>query len=73
MGLLDPVKEVNGAALRIKYGLSTAEREAAELTGTDFDSNVDQIAIEHGTWQGKGLEVPRADNTGGGGEANNAE
>lgn len=73
MGLLDPVKEVNGAALRIKHGLSTAEREAAELTGTDFDSNVDQIAIEHGTWQGKGLEVPRADNTGGGGEANNAE
>ena len=75
MGLLDPVKEVNGAALRIKYGLSTAEREAAELTGTDFDSNVDQIAIEHGTWQGKGLEVPRADNTGssGGGEVNNAE
>lgn len=76
MGLLDPVKEVNGAALRIKYGLSTGEREAAELTGTDYDNNIDQIAIEHSTWQSKGLEVPRADNTGGdsgGGETNNAE
>lgn len=65
MGLLDPVKEVNGAALRIKYGFSTAEREAAELTGTDFDSNVDQISIEHGTWDAKGIEVPKADKTGG--------
>ena len=75
MGLLDPVKEVNGAALRIKYGLSTGEREAAELTGTDYDNNIDQIAIEHSTWQSKGLEVPRADNTGGsgGGETNNVE
>lgn len=65
MGLLDPVKEVNGAALRIKYGFSTAEREAAELTGTDFDSNVDQISIEHGTLGAKGIEVPKADKTGG--------
>ena len=62
---LDPVKEVNGAALRVKYGFSTGEREAAELTGTDYDNNIDQIAIEHGTWNDKGLAVPKADNTGG--------
>lgn len=75
MGMLDPVKEVNGAALRVKYGFSTGEREAAELTGTDYDNNIDQIAIEHGTWKDKGLDVPKADNTGsnGGGETNNAE
>lgn len=72
MGMLDPVKEVNGAALRVKYGFSTGEREAAELTGTDYDNNIDQIAIEHSTWKTKGLEVPRADKTGEGGEMNNA-
>lgn len=64
MGMLDPVKEVTGAALRVKYGFSTGEREAAELTGTDYDSNIDQIAIEQQTWRAKGLEPPKADNTG---------
>lgn len=63
MGMLDPVKEVNGAALRVKYGFSTGEREAVELTGTDYDSNIDQIAGEHNTWKSKGLSVPKADNT----------
>lgn len=64
MGMLDPVKEVTGAALRVKYGFSTGERESAELTGTDYDSNIDQIAIEQHTWRAKGLEPPKADNTG---------
>lgn len=73
MGMLDPVKEVNGAALRVKYGLSTGEREAAEITGTSYDDNIDQLAVEQNTWRDKGMEVPRADNTGGGGgETNNA-
>ena len=63
MGMLDPVKEVNGAALRVKYGFSTSEREAAELTGTNFDDNVDQIASEHAAWSVRGLTVPKADNT----------
>ena len=57
------MKEVNGAALRVKYGFSTGEREAVELTGTDYDSNIDQIAGEHNTWKSKGLSVPKADNT----------
>lgn len=71
MGMIDPVKEVNGAALRIKYGLSTGEREAAELTGTDYDDNVSQIAQEAAVWRANNLEVPKADNTGGqGGEKN---
>ena len=46
MGQLDPVKEATGAALRIQYGLSTGEKEAAETTGTDFDSNIQQRALE---------------------------
>lgn len=74
MGMLDPVKEVNGAALRVKYGLSTGEREAAEITGTSYDDNIDQLAVEQNTWLEKGLGVPRVDNTGdGGGEKGNAE
>lgn len=73
MGMLDPVKEVNGAALRVKYGLSTGEREAAEITGTSYDDNIDQLAVEQNTWRDKGMEVPQADNTGsGGGEEQNA-
>jgi len=73
MGMLDPVKEVTGAALRVKYGFSTGERESAELTGTDYDSNIDQIAIEQQTWRAKGLEPPKADNTGGNGGDNDGE
>ena len=64
MGMLDPVKEVTGAALRRKYGFSSGEREAAELTGSDYDDNIDQIALENATWAKHGLSVPVADNTG---------
>lgn len=73
MGMIDPVKEVNGAALRIKYGLSTGEREAVELTGTDYDDNVSQIAQEAAVWRANNLEVPKADNTGGNGGENNEQ
>lgn len=66
-------KEVTGAALRVKYGFSTGERESAELTGTDYDSNIDQIAIEQQTWRAKGLEPPKADNTGGNGGDNDGK
>lgn len=45
MSILDPVKDVNGAALRIQYGLSTPEREAAEMTGSDFYENLEAIRI----------------------------
>lgn len=45
MSILDPIKDVNGAALRIQYGLSTPEREAAEMTGSDFYENQEAIRI----------------------------
>lgn len=45
MSILDPIKDVNGAALRIQYGLSTPEREAAEMTGSDFYENLEAIRI----------------------------
>lgn len=41
-GQLDPVKEVTAAELRVQGGYSTREKEATELTGTDFYKNVKQ-------------------------------
>ena len=45
-GFVDPVKEVQAAAMKVALGLSTLEDEAAELTGSDFAENVDQINRE---------------------------
>lgn len=41
-GQLDPVKEVQAAELRVQGGYSTREKEATELTGTDFYKNMKQ-------------------------------
>lgn len=41
-GQLDPTKEVQAADLRVQGGYSTREREARELTGTDFYKNIKQ-------------------------------
>lgn len=43
MSILDPVKDITGSALRVQYGYSTREHEAAEMTGTDFEENLDQL------------------------------
>lgn len=45
-GQLDPVKEAQGASLRIEAGLSTRERECIEINGSDFDENAEQLIIE---------------------------
>lgn len=47
MGVLDPIKEAQSAQLRILFGLSTREKEAAEMTGTSWDENVERLAIEN--------------------------
>lgn len=46
MSILDPVRDVNGSALRVAYGLSTRTREAAEMTGTNYEENIESIAYE---------------------------
>ena len=46
MSILDPVKDVNGSHKRTEYGLSTLEREAAEMTGSDYEENLEQLAYE---------------------------
>lgn len=45
-GFVDPVKEAQAAAMRVSLGLSTLEEEAAELTGSDFLENLEQINRE---------------------------
>lgn len=45
--LLDPVKEINAAKTRIELGLSTHEREASVLVGTDFFESVEELMIEN--------------------------
>lgn len=54
---IDPVKAVTAAGLRIKEGLSTREREAAELTSTDFDENHEQRVLEERKRRAAGLDV----------------
>lgn len=54
-GMLDPTKEVEAAKERIDAGLSTRQREAVEITGTDFESNVQQLAREEELMKKAGL------------------
>lgn len=55
MSILDPVKDVNGSHLRVMYGLSTREREAAEMTGSDYEENLEQLAYEKSLMDAKGI------------------
>ncbi|SDD89367.1 phage portal protein [Sporomusa acidovorans] len=64
MGSVDPTKEVEAAALRVKYGFSTREKETAEMTGTNFDENVESLAIEEQTLRDAGLSTGMEVNTG---------
>lgn len=45
-GQLDPLKEAKAAAGRVALGVSTREREAQELTGTDFKDNAKKLKKE---------------------------
>ncbi len=56
MSILDPVKDVNGSHMRTSYGLSTLEREAAEMTGSDYEENLEQLAYERELRKKLGLE-----------------
>ena len=46
-GQLDPVKEATGAKMRIDQGFSTRETESAEINGSNFEQNVEQLVIEN--------------------------
>jgi capsid protein len=47
MGQLNPLVEVQASAMKIANGISTHEREAIELTGSDYDSNIETIIREN--------------------------
>lgn len=46
MGQLNPKDEVEAAVMRVQNGLSTREREAAEINGTDATENFEQLLRE---------------------------
>jgi len=46
-GQIDPTKEVQAAKIRVENGFSTRERETIELTGGDFDRNIEQLRREN--------------------------
>ncbi|MFD0710626.1 phage portal protein [Paenibacillus sp. GCM10027626] len=45
-GQIDPIKEVDAAIKRIDRGFSTHEKETSELTGMDWDSNIEVLRRE---------------------------
>lgn len=55
MSILDPVKDMKGSMLRVQSGLSTGEREAAEMTGSDYEDNLHQLAYENELRESLGL------------------
>ena len=46
-GQIDPTKEVEAAIKRVSEGFSTRERETIELTGGDWDKNIEQVTREN--------------------------
>ncbi len=46
-GQIDPLKEVNASILKVEHAFSTRERETTELTGGNWDDNVNQISREN--------------------------
>lgn len=46
LGILDPIKEVKASEMRVALGLSTRQKESAELTGTDYELNREQLLYE---------------------------
>lgn len=57
-GQLDPLKEVKAAKVRVDEGFSTRERETAEMTGADFESNHAQRVREETLRREGGLIAP---------------
>ena len=60
-GQLDPLKEAQAAVVRIDNGLSTREKEAAELTGLDINFIAGQLAKERELLGLGGQADPAAD------------
>lgn len=46
-GQLDPLKEANAAVILTEHGFKTHEQVALEMGGGDWESNIEQLAIEN--------------------------
>ena len=46
-GSLDPLKEANAAVIQIQHALKTHEQVTMEVSGGDWDANVEQLAAEN--------------------------
>lgn len=57
-GIIDPVKERQGAILGMDAALSSLEDEAAELGGVDWRETIAQRAIEVARFKELGLKLP---------------
>lgn len=73
MSILDPVKDMKGSMLRVQSGLSTGEREAAEMTGSDYEDNLHQLAYENELRESLGLPQSNTAFTTEGGEEDGKE
>ena len=56
-GQLDPLKETNAAVRRVEEGFSTRQREAAELNGSDFETNAAAAKRENQLIEEAGLKM----------------
>lgn len=56
-GQLDPVKEVQAAEYRVRFGFSTRAKESMELTGTDFWDNIRTAKRENELMKDAGLST----------------
>lgn len=61
-GQLNPTVEVNAAVAKMAAGLSTGEREALAMNGSDYVENVEQLATERELRIDQGLEQPNDEN-----------
>lgn len=55
-GQLNPTVEVNAAVAKMNAGLSTGEREALAMNGSDYAENIEQLATEKALRVDQGME-----------------
>ena len=65
-GILDPLKEARAALLLIDHGIKTHAQVTMEMTGGDWEENVEQLAKENEMLAKAGGGTVAAMNTGGG-------
>lgn len=59
-GMIDPVKEVTAAKLRVENGFATGEEETMGLTGGNFSKNVRQLKKENAMlFEAKSALIPK--------------